>query len=221
MALSRSKAAVEARRRRKLERLLRREQELWAEGFERVAGVDEAGVGPLAGPVVAAAVIFPPGEGLRGVDDSKRLDPGARGELAEKIRESASHWAVGRVDPLEIDRLNVYQASLEAMRRALQGLDAAPDFVLVDGRGVLGIETPYEVIVGGDAACHAIAAASILAKTARDALMIDYDRQYPGYGFASHKGYPTEAHRDAIRKLGPCDIHRRSFTLLPHPTLWD
>jgi len=221
MAPSRSKAAVEARRRRRLERLLRREQALWAEGFERVAGVDEAGVGPLAGPVVAAAVIFPPGEGLRGVDDSKRLDPGARGELAERIRESASCWAVGRVDPLEIDRVNIYQASLEAMRRALRGLDAAPDFVLVDGRGFPGIETPHEVIVRGDATCHAIAAASILAKTARDALMIDYDHQYPGYGFASHKGYPTEAHRDAIRKLGPCDIHRRSFTLLPHPTLWE
>jgi ribonuclease HII len=221
MALSRSKAAVEARRRRKLERLLRRERELWADGFERVAGVDEAGVGPLAGPVVAAAVIFSPGEGLRGVDDSKRLDAGARGELAKRIRESASSWAVGRVDPLEIDRLNVYQASLEAMRRALRGLDAPPDFVLVDGRGFLGIETPHEVVVGGDAACHAIAAASILAKTFRDALMIDYDRKYPGYGFAAHKGYPTEAHRDAIRKLGPCEIHRRSFTLLPHPSLWD
>jgi ribonuclease HII len=221
MALSRSKPAVEARRRRKLQRLLRRERELWAEGFARVAGVDEAGVGPLAGPVVAAAVVFPPGEGLRGVDDSKRLDPGARDELAGRIRESASWWAVGRVDPLEIDRINVYQASLEAMRRALQGLAEPPDYVLLDGRGAIGIEIPHEVIVGGDAACHAIAAASILAKTARDALMVGYDEQYPGYGFASHKGYPTEAHRDAIRRLGPCAIHRRSFTLLPQPTLWE
>jgi ribonuclease HII len=221
MVLSRSKSAVEARRRRKLQRLLGRERELWAAGFERVAGVDEAGVGPLAGPVVAAAVIFPPGEGLWGVDDSKRLDPGARDELAERIRKSASCWAVGRVDPLEIDRMNVYQASLEAMRQALRGLDEAPDYVLLDGRGAIGIDTPHEVIVGGDAACHAIAAASILAKTARDALMIGYDAEYPGYGFASHKGYPTEAHRDAIRRLGPCAIHRRSFTLLPQPTLWD
>jgi ribonuclease HII len=221
VALSRSKTAVEARRRRRLERLLRRERQLWSEGVERVAGVDEAGVGPLAGPVVAAAVIFPPGEGLRGVDDSKRLEAGTREELAERIRATALTWAVGRVDPLEIDRLNVYRASLEAMRRALRGLDAAPDFVLVDGRAVPGIETPHEVIVGGDATCHAIAAASILAKTARDALMVGYDRSYPGYGFASHKGYATQAHRDAIRRLGPCAIHRRSFTLLPHPTLWD
>jgi ribonuclease HII len=221
LTLSRSKSAVAARRRRRLERLLLRERELWAGGLVRVAGVDEAGVGPLAGPVVAAAVVFPPGEGLRGVDDSKRLDPAARDELAGQIRASASCWAVGRVDPSEIDRLNVYHASLEAMRRALGALDPAPEFVLVDGRGVPGIEIPHEVIVGGDARCHAIAAASILAKTARDALMVGYDAEYPGYGFASHKGYATEAHRDAIRRLGPCRIHRRSFTLLPHPTLWD
>jgi ribonuclease HII len=221
VALSRSKAAVEARRRRKLERLLRRERRLWADGIQRVAGVDEAGVGPLAGPVVAAAVIFPPGEGIRGVDDSKRLDPRSREELGARIRDSALTWAVGRVDPVEIDRLNVYRASLEAMRRALSGLAVRPEFVLVDGRAVPGIETPHEVIIGGDAACHAIAAASILAKTARDALMIGFDEQYPGYGFASHKGYATRAHRDAIRRLGPCAIHRRSFTLLPQPTLWD
>lgn len=194
---------------------------MWSEGYARVAGVDEAGVGPLAGPVVAAAVIFPPGEGLRGVDDSKRLEPAEREELAGKVRELAVAWAVSRVEPEEIDRLNIHQATLEAMRRALGGLVTDPDFVLVDGRAAPGIATPHETVIGGDAICHAIAAASILAKTERDAMMVDLDAQYPGYGFASHKGYPTEAHRDAIRSLGPCAVHRRSFTLLPPRLLWD
>ena len=221
MARSRSKAAVRARRRRRLEALLCTERRLWAEGFQRVAGVDEAGVGPLAGPVVAAAVIFPPGQGLRGVDDSKRLDPAERDELACCVRESALAWSVSRVDPAEIDRINIYQATLEAMRRALNGLHASPDFILLDGRATPGLDTPHETVIGGDAICHAIAAASILAKTERDAMMVDYDAQYPGYGFASHKGYTTEVHRDAIRRLGPCALHRRSFTLLPPPMLWD
>jgi len=221
VAPSRSKSALHARRRRRLETLLRTERSLWERGFERVAGVDEAGVGPLAGPVVAAAVIFPAGEGVRGVDDSKRLEPHEREELAEHVRRSALAWALGRVDPDEVDRINIYQATLEAMRRALRGLAATPDYVLVDGRADPGLGMPHDVVIGGDASCHAIAAASILAKTARDAMMNEYDAQFPGYGFASHKGYATAAHRDAIRHLGPCAIHRRSFTLLPHPTLWE
>lgn len=223
MVLSRKPTAVNARRRRRLEALLRTERSLWERGFARVAGVDEAGVGPLAGPVVAAAVIFPAGEGVRGVDDSKRLEPQEREELAERVRESALAWALGCVDPEEVDRVNIYQATLEAMRRALRGLpaSASPDYVLLDGRADPGLTMPHEVVIGGDASCHAIAAASILAKTARDAMMNDYDAQFPGYGFASHKGYATAAHRDAIRTLGPCAIHRRSFTLLPHPTLWE
>ncbi len=200
--------------------LLRREEELWAAGITRVAGVDEAGVGPLAGPVVAAAVIFRPGAIVRGVDDSKRLSASRREVLAEAIRACALASSVGIVEPREIDRLNVYHASIEAMRRALRGLSLEPEHVLVDARRIPGIRAPQEAIVHGDATCHAIAAASILAKTARDALMTLYDAEFPGYGFASHKGYPTEEHRDAIRRLGPCAIHRRSFTLLPPPTLW-
>ena len=171
--------------------------------------------------MVAAAVVFPRGHGLKGVDDSKRIAAEQRDELAVQIRASSSCWAVAVVEPDEIDRLNIYRAGLEAMRRALESLTVGPDYVLVDGRGVLFTQIPQEKIVGGDATCHAIAAASILAKTERDAIMNRLDQNYPGYGFAEHKGYATEAHRDAIRRLGPSPIHRRSFTLLPHPRLWE
>jgi len=205
----------------RLRRLLERERELWAAGRERVAGVDEAGMGPLAGPVVAAAVIFPPGKGLRGVHDSKQLTVAQRERLAGEIRREALAFSVVSVEVEEIDRLNIYRAGLEAMRRAVCGLAPAPDFVLVDARTIPGIEVSQEVVIKGDARCHAIAAASVLAKTARDALMQGYDTRYPGYDFAAHKGYATEAHRDAIRRLGPSPIHRRSFTLLPHPRLFD
>ncbi len=205
----------------RLRRLLRRERELWDAGLQRVGGVDEVGMGPLAGPVVAAAVIFPPGDGIRGVDDSKKLTAKRRDELARQIRETALAWAVMPVDPREIDTLNIYQASLEAMRRAVARLSVAPDYLLVDGRKTLGLSIPEEAVVKGDARCHAIAAASILAKTERDALMVRYDIEYPGYDFSVHKGYPTTAHRDAIKRLGPSPIHRRSFTLIPQPTLWD
>jgi ribonuclease HII len=185
-----------------------------------IAGVDEAGVGPLAGPVVAAAVIFPTGQGLSGVDDSKKLTPERRTMLAVAIREGALAFAIGIVEPDEIDRINVYQATLAAMGRAVDGLAVRPRYVLVDARRIPGCDLPQEAIIKGDAHCHAIAAASILAKTTRDALMRGYDDEFPGYGFAEHKGYPTEAHRDAIRRLGPCTIHRRSFTLLPAAKLW-
>jgi len=205
----------------RLEALLRRERELWAAGIRRVAGVDEAGVGPLAGPVVAAAVILPPGLGIDGVDDSKRLTPATRERLAEEVRRAAIAHAVGVVEPRDIDAWNVYRAGLIAMRRAVDALRVCPDHVLVDARRIHGLDIPQESVVRGDATCHAIAAASILAKTARDARMDDYDRLYPGYGFADHKGYPTESHRAAIRRLGPCPGHRRSFTLLPHPRLWE
>ena len=205
----------------RLDALLLRERALWAEGLERIAGVDEAGVGPLAGPVVAAAVVFPPGTGILGVNDSKRVASARRVELAVEIRERALAHAVAMADPGEIDRLNVYHATLLAMQRAVEALGVRPDRVLVDARRIPGIDVPQEAIVRGDASCHAIAAASILAKVARDAIMAGYDERYPGYGFALHKGYPTESHRDAIRRLGPCAIHRRSFTLLPPPGLWD
>ena len=206
---------------RRLAVLLKRERELWAAGVMRIAGVDEAGVGPLAGPLVAAAVIFPPETGIEGVDDSKKLTPERREGLAVEIRTAALAWAVAVVDPEEIDRLNVYRATLTAMGRALDALSLAPDHVLVDARRIPGCDLPQEPIVKGDATCHAISAASILAKTTRDALMRGYEDQYPGYGFADHKGYGTHSHREAIRRLGPCAIHRRSFTLLPPPKLWD
>lgn len=202
-------------------RLLRRERELWETGFGRVAGVDEAGMGPLAGPVVAAAVYFAPGSGILGVNDSKQLTPRARGDLATAIREQALAWCVARVEPEEIDRINVYQAGLLAMRRAVAGLEPCPDYVLVDGREIPGLGLAQEKLIGGDASCFAIAAASILAKTARDEMMLRYHDQFPEYGFDEHKGYATASHRAAIARLGPSPIHRRSFVLVPHPRLFD
>jgi ribonuclease HII len=205
----------------RLDALLARERALWSAGLTRIAGVDEAGVGPLAGPVVAAAVVFPVDAGLAGVDDSKRLTPKQRASLAGAIRERAVAFAIAVAEPEEIDRINIYRAALAAMTRAIDALSVRPEHVLVDARRLPACDLPQEAIVRGDARCHAIAAASILAKTARDALMVRYDGEFPGYGFAEHKGYGTESHRAALRRLGPCAIHRRSFTLLPAPSLWD
>ncbi len=220
--MAKRKSSLALRNAQRLKRLLGRERELWGAGVERVAGVDEAGVGPLAGPIVAAAVIFPSGQGLEGVDDSKKLSAAQRDEREIEIRAAALAWAVVPVDPQEIDQLNIYQAGLLAMHRAVMGLAPAPQQVLVDGRGTIpDLPMDQESVIGGDAVCHAIAAASILAKCGRDRLMREYDAAYPGYGFAAHKGYPTAEHRDAIRRLGPSPIHRRSFTLLPHPRLFD
>ena len=168
MRLESRRMTTEATRNRRdaqrLRQLLRRERELWDEGFRRIAGVDEAGMGPLAGPVVAAAVIFPPGQGLRGVHDSKRLTARQRGRLADEIRSAALSCSVVGIDVEEIDSLNIYRAGLEAMRRAVHGLDAAPDYLLVDARQIPGVATTQDVIIKGDAKCHAIAAASILAR---------------------------------------------------------
>lgn len=208
----RSRRAVAMRLMWRLRKLLRQEAELWAGGYRRIAGVDEVGVGPLAGPVVAAAVVFPPGVGLKGVHDSKKLLPEQRRTLCVQIRATASACSVAVVDSEEVDRLNVYRASLEAMRRALAGLPEPPDYVLVDARTIPGVDVPQRAVVGGDGLCHAIAAASIVAKIERDAMMSRYDAEFPGYGFAGHKGYATASHREALRRLGPCPIHRRSFT---------
>lgn len=181
-----------------------------------VAGVDEAGRGPLAGPVVAAAVILPTTRTIRGLDDSKVLDAPTRERLAVRIRARAIAWGIGWADAAEIDALNVLEASHLAMRRALLALPVAPRRVRVDGNRApslagLGFECGCETLVGGDALDAAIGAASILAKTWRDAWMEAADARHPGYGFAAHKGYGTPEHHAALAARGPCGLHRRSF----------
>ena len=176
-----------------------------------VAGVDEAGRGPLAGPVVAAAVILDPAVRIVGLGDSKRLSPQRRAELDLEIRERAAGYAVARADVDVIDAINILQATMQAMREAVARLDPAPDLVLVDGNRCPDVPWPVRAVVGGDATVAAIGAASILAKVARDREMIEMDRRYPEYGFARHKGYGTRAHRDALLRLGPSPIHRLSF----------
>ena len=195
----------------RLRRLLRYEGALWSSGVVRVAGDDEAGMSPLAGPVAAAAVVFAPGARISGIDDSKRLDAAARDRLAAEIRETAVTWSVGFAEVEEIDTLNIYWAGLLAMRRAVEGLTAAPEHVLIDARRLKGLPMPQQAIVKGDCKSLTIAAASILAKTARDALMCRLNAEHPGYGFARHKGYPVREHVAALKKLGACPIHRRSF----------
>ena len=187
---------------------------LWKSGVRDIAGVDEAGVAPLAGPVVAAAVMFPPGTEIAGINDSKQLDAPTRDELAREIRAKASGVAVGLGTVEDIDRINIYHAALLAMQRAVEGLPRKPQHVLVDARTVPGIDVPQNSFNKGDGINFSIAAASIIAKTTRDAMMLELDRQYPGYGFASHKGYPTPEHRKAFLELGPCKVHRMSFPVI-------
>ncbi|MCO6440399.1 MAG: ribonuclease HII [Nitrococcus mobilis] len=175
-----------------------------------VAGIDEAGRGPLAGPVLAAAVILAPAP-IAGIADSKRLSAARRSELATIIRDRAVGWAIGRAEVEEVDRLNILQASLLAMQRAVAALTPKPSLALVDGRDKPWLPCRVEAIVRGDASVRAIGAASILAKVARDAEMIALEQRYPGYGLARHKGYGTREHLAALRRLGPAPIHRRSF----------
>jgi ribonuclease HII len=192
--------------------LLRFELELWNEGFGFVAGVDEAGMAPLAGPVVAGAVILPQNYKLRGLNDSKKiLDPEKRAELAVQIKQDAVCWSVGFAEVEEIDKINIYHAGLLAMQRAVQGLTSQPDFILVDARRIPNCQTPQRGIIRGDALSASIAAASIIAKTTRDAHMLELDQMYSGYGLATHKGYPTPEHCRALKSLGALPIHRRSF----------
>ncbi len=176
-----------------------------------VAGVDEAGRGPLAGPVVAAAVILSPRFPVEGVTDSKKLTPRRREILSRTIKERALAWAIARAEVEEIDRINILQASLLAMQRAVAALNPSPHHVQVDGNHCPAFSCPAEAIVGGDGKEAAIGAASILAKVARDEEMVMLDRHYPGYGLARHKGYPTREHLQAIERLGVTAIHRRSF----------
>lgn len=196
----------------RLHTLLRFEIELWNDGYTLVAGVDEAGMAPLAGPVVAGAVILPRHYKLRGLNDSKKiLDPETREEMAKVIKRDAVCWSFGFAEVEEIDRINIYHAGLLAMQRAFLGLSCLPDFVLVDARRIPNCSAPQRGIIHGDALSASIAAASIIAKTTRDAHMLEMDSMYSGYGFASHKGYPTPEHCRALKELGALPIHRRSF----------
>lgn len=176
-----------------------------------VAGVDEVGRGPLAGPVVAAAVILDPDNPVSELKDSKRLSPSRREALYREITSKAIAWGVGRAEVEEIDRLNILQASLLAMRRAVLLLDPAPRRVLVDGNHCPPLDCSVEAIIRGDATVAAISAASIIAKVTRDHEMIDLDRSYPGYGLAKHKGYPSREHLEALQRLGVTPLHRRSY----------
>jgi len=185
---------------------------LWRVGIRHVAGVDEVGMGPLAGPVIAAAVVLPAGTAIDGVADSKVLTAVARERLAVEIRRRAVGVGIGCVEPAEIDRLNIYQAGLTAMTRAIQALaPVVPGFVLLDGREIPWLTIPQSAYPKGDAFVCSIAAASIVAKVHRDALMRALDADYPDYGFARHMGYATAAHLAAIRAHGPSPAHRRSF----------
>ena len=194
------------------------EQDLWLfekkafqKGFSRIAGIDEAGRGPLAGPVVSAAVIIPMSLQIPGVSDSKKLSPRQREYLYEKIYDFAVSVGIGIVDPFEIDRINILQAALLSMAMAVENLVPQPDCLLIDGTFLISSALPQEAIPKGDALSVSIAAASIVAKVTRDRLMERYHQDYPQFGFSKHKGYPTRAHKDAIEKFGCCPIHRRSF----------
>lgn len=190
---------------------LRHEQALHAQGIRLIAGVDEAGRGPLAGPVVAAAIILPPGITIPGVDDSKKLSAVRREELFDVILATAVASGVGIVDHDEIDQYNILRATYRAMHAAITALKVVPEHILVDGNRFEGTGIPFTTIIAGDALSQSIAAASVIAKVTRDRLLCDYDRLYPAYGFARHKGYGTAAHRAAIIAHGPCPIHRRTF----------
>jgi ribonuclease HII len=206
MAVTRRKQSVVA------DSALSHERLLWDLGFVRVAGVDEVGLGPLAGPVVAAAVVFARGStALAGVDDSKKLTANRRVELAVGVREGAAAVALGIVEVAEVDERGVYQAGLEAMRRAVEALTPAPDYLLVDARQVPRVGTRQSAFIRGDGFVYSIGAASIVAKVYRDDLMRKLDAEHPGYGFSEHAGYGTAQHLEALERLGPCAIHRRSF----------
>ena len=180
-------------------------------GALRIAGLDEVGRGPLFGPVVAAAVILPEGCCLQGLTDSKKLSEKKRNQLDVEIRLMAVAWAIAEVDAETIDRINIRQASLLAMRRAVERLGLCPDFLLIDGRDTIDWNGPQQAVIHGDATSLSIAAASVLAKVHRDRLLVEFDREYPGYGLAQHKGYPCPAHKAALERLGPTPLHRKSY----------
>jgi ribonuclease HII len=211
-ALLRERSLRNRREGQRLRHLLVFENALWAKGIQRIAGVDEAGMAPLAGPVIAAAVILPRNYRLEGLDDSKKIaSERRRMQLAQQIKQNAVCWAVGRAEVEEIDTLNIYNSGLLAMKRAVEALAFEPDYVLVDARTIPQCVFPQKGIVHGDALSASIAAASLIAKTTRDTHMIELDRLYSGYGFAAHKGYPTPEHLRVLRERGPLPVHRKSF----------
>ena len=191
------------------------ETELRAEGYRYVAGVDEVGRGPLAGPVVAAAVVLPEDFDVPGVDDSKKISEKKREELFDVIRERAVAYGIGMADEKEIDDVNILQATKRAMRRALDELadklGGQPDFVLFDAMQIDEVQVPQRSVIKGDATCLCIAAASIIAKVTRDRMMCEYAKEFPGYAFEKNKGYGTKAHYEGLRELGPCTLHRTTF----------
>ena len=187
------------------------EEGLRQNGYSAIAGVDEAGRGPLAGPVYAAAVILPEGCIIKGINDSKKLSEKRREELYNEITEKAVSYCVYAIDEKRIDEINILNATYEAMNGAVNGLKAKPDYVIIDGNRIAGMTLPHETVVKGDAKSISIAAASILAKVSRDRFITEMSKKHPEYGFEKHKGYGTKAHTDAILKYGPCDIHRKTF----------
>ena len=195
----------------RLEEMLVYERKLWDAGKEYIAGVDEVGRGPLAGPVVTAAVILPKDFSLLGVDDSKKLSPKRRDELFDQIKEAAICYAIGRREPERIDEINILEATKEAMQEAIDGLRIKPDHVLIDAVNLKTLRIPQSSIIHGDATSVSIAAASIIAKVTRDREMLEMAKLYPGYSFESNKGYGTAAHYEGLAAKGPCPIHRKSF----------
>lgn len=181
------------------------------QGALHIAGLDEVGRGPLFGPVVAAAVILPEGCCIQGLTDSKKLSEKKRNKLEIEIRSKALAWAIAEVNAETIDRINIRQASLLAMRRAVERLGLSPDFLLIDGRDTIDWDGPQQAVIHGDAISLSIAAASVLAKVHRDRLLVEFDCEYPGYGLARHKGYPCPAHKAALERLGPTPLHRMSY----------
>jgi ribonuclease HII len=187
------------------------EEEAARLGASRIAGIDEVGRGPLAGPVVAAAVVMPYAKPIAELNDSKMLTEEVRERLFEVIRDKALSVGVGHVPPEEIDRINIYQATRLAMSKAVKEISPLPDYLLIDGPLSLDLNIQQRSIIKGDRLCYSVAAASIVAKVIRDRIMLDLHEQYPQYGFASHKGYATRAHLDAIERHGPCSVHRKCF----------
>jgi ribonuclease HII len=205
----RARALIEDRER--FDRRAEFERPVRQKGYSAIAGVDEAGRGPLAGPVVAAAVILPPGVYVPGLDDSKRLTPGARERAFGLVLENAVGWAIGVCTVEEIDRHNIYRATIIAMRKAILALGVKPDYVISDAVRIPDIPVPQWPVVKGDALSNCVAAASVVAKVTRDRMMMEIDREFPAYGFRRHKGYATPEHLGALRRFGPCPYHRSSF----------